>query len=125
MKDADINVFAALNEISSREKRSIAKRISDVLPGIEAALDAGNTHEEVFEALKKGGIETTFSTYRGSFYRARKKLQGADKLAPPERQAEPEKQLNAPPLAAPSKPDFLSMTFKYKPGEIRRRHYVD
>lgn len=103
MDKIDEDIAIGLDKLCEREKRSAAKRVREALPKIEAALDAGNTHTEIFEVLKAAGLKVAFHSYKDAFYRARKKLQGADKSAPPERQAD------ALPLKTeitPSKPLF-------------------
>lgn len=52
--------------------KSKAAQITELLPEIEAALSAGNSHDAIFENVKKTiGLELTFGYYKNTLHRAR------------------------------------------------------
>lgn len=65
---------AALDRLAARlAPPSIGARIRRLLPKIEAAIEAGATHEQIVETLQETGIDVSLNTFRSALYRARKK----------------------------------------------------
>jgi hypothetical protein len=52
----------------------VQAQIRRLLPKIEAAIEAGATHEQIVETLCESGIELSMATFRSALYRARRKL---------------------------------------------------
>lgn len=55
-----------LEALANASQRTAIERMRDVLPQIEAAIDAGASRKQIVEALNEEGIEVTltvFSTY--------------------------------------------------------------
>ena len=65
---------AALDRLAARLRPpSISAQIRRLLPKIEAAIEAGATHEQIVETLRESGIDISLNTFRSTLYRARKK----------------------------------------------------
>ena len=65
---------AALDRLAARlAPPSIGARIRRLLPKIEAAIEAGATHNQIVETLRETGIDVSLNTFRSALYRARKK----------------------------------------------------
>ncbi len=68
---------AALDRLAARlAPPSIGARIRRLLPKIEAAIEAGATHEQT-------GIDVSLNTFRSALYRARKKTSKRSRKASP------------------------------------------
>lgn len=101
-------ISAALNEICLEDKRSISKQIEEALPKIETARNIGNSHADIYEALKKAGINTSYSYYLNAYYRARQKTKGTGK----QKRTEPISKSQAVASSRPSSTGFQFSPFK-------------
>jgi hypothetical protein len=73
---------AALDRLAKKLARpSVQAQIRRLLPKIEAAIEAGASHEQVVETLCESGIELSMATFRSALYRARRKLSDDDEKA--------------------------------------------
>jgi hypothetical protein len=59
----------------------VQAQIRRLLPKIEAAIEAGATHEQIVETLCESGIELSMATFRSALYRARRKLSDEEEKA--------------------------------------------
>ena len=73
---------AALDRLAKKLARpSVQAQIRRLLPKIEAAIEAGATHEQIVETLCESGIELSMATFRSALYRARRKLSDEEEKA--------------------------------------------
>jgi hypothetical protein len=93
---------ARLLALTTSNERAIVRRMADVLPEIEAAVEAGATRVQIVEALNAEGIPvtvTTFATYLSRLRNQRRRMPpsaAAAQAATPATTAAPE------PAAAPA-----------------------
>jgi hypothetical protein len=60
--------------------KSKAAQITELLPEIEAAVEAGHSHEAIFENVKKTtGLDLTFGYYKNTLHRVRRKTEAKSK----------------------------------------------
>lgn len=59
----------------STRPKSKAAQLAELLPEIEAALQAGHSHQAIFEHIKKTvGLDLTFGYYENTMHRIRRRL---------------------------------------------------
>jgi hypothetical protein len=72
----------ALDRLAKKLARpSVQAQIRRLLPKIDAAIEAGATHEQIVETLCESGIDLSIATFRSALYRARKKLSDEEEKA--------------------------------------------
>ena len=106
---------AALDRLAARLRPpSISAQIRRLLPKIEAAIEAGATHEQIVETLRKSGIDISLNTFRSTLYRARKKVSKASRTKNPESGKRHQESASNTAEPAPGERDPLALPEKPK-----------
>jgi hypothetical protein len=89
------------------------KRLGDLLPYIETALEDGVTHKTILEQINKLGLVMTMRTYENALFRLRsrkkrKSKESSARQAPSARPPRPNEQQGSHPAKSPDK-------FTYEP----------
>ncbi|MCL2635635.1 MAG: TraK family protein [Betaproteobacteria bacterium] len=99
-------------------KMSSAARIRKLLPKIEAAIAAGHSRENIYEAMRKEGLPISSTGFVSALARARRN-QGGKAKAPapsPKPESAPPKESNPNPLTEPK--GFEWNTKNHKPENL-------
>jgi hypothetical protein len=74
---------ACLDALRSTGKLNKTKRLSALLPNIEAALKRGVSHQEILDRLNTQGFDLTMNTYSVMLWKIRSRVKKALNLTPP------------------------------------------
>ena len=79
-----------LEKLAAAPPKRKAALIRSLLPGIEAALNSGQSLKDIWEALETEGLQVTYHTFHMAVWRARRKPTATSNWGKQDKTSEPE-----------------------------------